>query len=211
MRIRKPSPAMAVAGVALFVALGGTSVAAIDYARKAGAVDGRSAVHAGVSLKKAAGKLVATRSKGEDRGKIPGKFLAGVARATSFDFYVPVADNGTGVPATLGTVAGVGSLSASCIDQRDAVGVEDPQTTFTFANTSGTNVSLATRVGGNNAQVVVSTPGSVETFTVNGNNAFEVMAQRGSQNVSFEGAVRQDGRNTADASCAVFGTVTVVG
>ena len=64
MRPRRPSPAMVVAVIALVVALSGTAIAAVDYARNAGAVDGKSAVGAQASLGRAAGKLVATAADG---------------------------------------------------------------------------------------------------------------------------------------------------
>src|SRR4051795_7760622 len=46
MKISRPSPSMVVAGIALFVSLGGTSIAAVNYAARAGEVDGKSAVSA---------------------------------------------------------------------------------------------------------------------------------------------------------------------
>ena len=49
MRFHKPSPSMVVASIALFVSLGGTSVAAVSYARNAGKVDGYDAVKASSS------------------------------------------------------------------------------------------------------------------------------------------------------------------
>ena len=84
MKFSRPSPSMVVASVALFVSLGGTSVAAINYASNAGAVDGKSAVFAGASLNQAAGKLVATNRSGTDKGRLPGKFVADVAKTQSF-------------------------------------------------------------------------------------------------------------------------------
>src|ERR671921_702531 len=83
MRLSKPSPSMVVASIALFVSLGGTSVAAVSYARNAGKVDGYDAVKASSSTKKAAGKLVAANKSGPDKGRIPGKHLAGVAHPTT--------------------------------------------------------------------------------------------------------------------------------
>ena len=64
MKLRLPSPAMVVAVIALIVALSGTAIAAVDFARNAGAVDGKSAVGAKASLRSAAGKLVATSTGG---------------------------------------------------------------------------------------------------------------------------------------------------
>ena len=82
MKISRPSPSMVVAGIALFVSLGGTSMAAVNYASRAGSVDGKSAVYAGASLSQAAGKLVATNRSGADKGRLPGKFVADVGKTT---------------------------------------------------------------------------------------------------------------------------------
>ena len=81
MKISRPSPAMVVASIALFVSLGGTSIAAVSYVSSAGAVDGKSAVFAGASLSQAAGKLVATNRSGADKGRLPGKFVADVPKS----------------------------------------------------------------------------------------------------------------------------------
>lgn len=210
MKIRRPSPAMAVACTALFIALGGTGIAAVNYARNAGAVDGRSAVRAGTTTAKAAGKLVATNAKGPDRGRIPGKFLAGVARASTFGSSVEVADNATGAPAALGTAPGIGTLTASCADQSNRPGVEDPVTTITLSNSSGATINVAKRVGGGGAEVVPQAPNTVQTITVGGSNTFELHAQNRGVNMVIDGVIRQDGRGTAAASCLFYGTFTLV-
>ena len=210
MKIRTPSPSMAVACTALFVALGGTSVAAVNYARNAGAVDGRSAVRAGTTTAKAAGKLVATNAGGAKKGKIPGRFLDGVAKATTFGSAVEVVDNQTGVPATLGTAPGIGTLTATCADQSNRPGVEDPITTITLNNSSGTTINVAKRVGGGNAEVVPQAPNTVQTITVGGSNTFELHAQNRGVNMVIDGVIRQDGRGTATASCLFYGTFTLV-
>src|SRR3954451_9350095 len=114
---------MIVACIALFVALGGTSVAAITYARNAGAVDHKSAVSSKASLKHAAGKLVATAKSSPDRGKIPSRFLSRPGRPTSFGSYVPVTDNATGSPVAIASIAGIGDLSATCAYQSEKPGV----------------------------------------------------------------------------------------
>jgi hypothetical protein len=197
---------MAVACAALFVSLGGTSVAAISYARNAGAVDGRSAVKASSTLKHAAGKLVATAKSGPNKGRIPSKFLAsGSTRPDAFGSYGPVTDNATGSPTALASIAGVGDLSASCADQSNKPGVEDPITRLMFNNTSGTAINFARQVGGNNAEVIAQLPGTVQTFQIPGANTFTLHAQRGLTNLLVEGVVRQDGANTADAKCLVYG------
>ena len=210
MKIRRPSPSMAVACTALFVALGGTSVAAVNYARNAGAVDGRSAVKASSSTINAAGRLVATNASGPDRGQIPGRFLTGVARATSFGSSVEVADNAVGSPVTLGTAPGIGSLTATCADQANQPGTEDPTTTIELSNSSGTTINIAKRVGGGNATVEPQAASTVQRITINGSNTFELHAQNRGVNMVIDGVIRQDGRGTAAASCLFYGTFTVV-
>jgi hypothetical protein len=198
---------MIVACIALFVAMGGTSVAAITYARNAGAVDGRSAVGAASSLKHAAGKLVATASKGDEKGKIPSRFLSRPGRPVSFGSYVAVTDNATGSPSTLATVDDIGQFTATCADQSNKAGVEDPVTRLTFNNTSGTAINFARQIGGAQASVIPQQAGTVETFNIPGANTFTLHAQNGPKNVNLlvEGAVRQDGVGTADAKCLVYG------
>ena len=82
MKLRLPSPAMVVAVIALIVALSGTAIAAVDFARNAGAVDGKSAVGAKASLRSAAGKLVATSTGGN--GKVTETQAAQVTKAANW-------------------------------------------------------------------------------------------------------------------------------
>lgn len=211
MRHRLPSPATVLASIALFVALGGTSLAAISYATNAGAVDKKSATGANATLKRAAGKLIAA---GDD-GKIASKFLdipaTPAAGPTTFGSYVPVVDNATSAPVALGGKDGVGSLTATCTDQSPAAGVEDPGTTITFANTAGAAVNFSSRVGVNPATVLAQEAGTTRSIVLNGNNTFEIEAQIQNTDVRFQGAVRQDGKATADAKCLVYGSMTVAG
>src|SRR4051812_19299332 len=145
MKISRPSPSMVVAGIALFVSLGGTSIAAVNYAARAGEVDGKSAVSSGSTLSHAAGKLVATTSSGHNAGRLPGKFVADVAKAQSFSVGYQVADNAPGAPQLVKTVKGLGNLTATCNDQNGAVGNEDPVSIVTFNNTSGKVINVARR------------------------------------------------------------------
>jgi hypothetical protein len=61
---KRPSPSLVISLIALVMATTGTAIAAVDFARNAGAVDGKSAVSAGSSLSNARGKLVATARGG---------------------------------------------------------------------------------------------------------------------------------------------------
>jgi hypothetical protein len=210
MRFSKPSPSMAVSVIALFVALGGTSVAAVSFARNAGKVDGRSAVSASASLDRAAGRLVATRRRGAEKGRIPGRFLAGVSHARAFGIATEVVDNTAGAPSTQ-AVTRLGTLTATCNDQSARAGVEDPISQLNFNNSSGNTVNLADHVGNAAANVGVLANGTAAPLTVSGSNTFEYFLQQAGLDVRISGVVRQDGRGTPTASCVVWGTVQSVG
>ena len=211
-RLRRPSPSLVISCIALFVAMGGTSVAAINYARNAGAVDGKSAVASSATLASAAGKLVATASRGPNKGRIPGKFLSGVPKGTTFGAAIGVTDNATGSPVTLGGAEGIGSLTATCADQSDKPGIEDPQTTITFNNSSGVAINVAKRVGTQDAAVLVQPPGTVQTLLIRGSNTFEFHIQNGGTiNLLVNGVVRQDGNGSNNANCTFWGTILQLG
>ena len=210
MKISRPSPAFVVAGIALFVSLGGTSMAAMSYADRAGSVDGKSAVYAGSSLSQAAGKLVATNRSGTDKGRLPGKFVADVPKTSVFSNVFQVADNAPGAPQTLATLSGLGSLTATCNDQAAAAGNEDPTSVVTFINSSGEIVNVARRVGNGDGALSVAANQTATSISIGGSNTFTFHIERRSQNAIVTGGVRQDGRGTAAATCVVFGVVTQV-
>jgi len=207
MKISRPSPSMVVAGIALFVSLGGTSVAAVTYASRAGSVDGKSAVYSGSSLSQAAGKLVATNRSGTDKGRLPGKFVADVPKTDTFGASFEVNDNAPGAPQTLVTMAGFGTVTATCNDQSAAPGVEDPISFVSFNNSSGTIVNTARRVGNADGQVAGAPNGSATPVQIAGSNTFTFHLERGGQNVFISGTVRQDGRGGPGAACLVYGAV----
>ncbi|HEX6388722.1 MAG TPA: hypothetical protein VFZ89_04740 [Solirubrobacteraceae bacterium] len=216
MKLRIPSPAMGVALVALFVALAGTAFAAVNYATNAGAVDGKSAVAHGASRAVAAGRLVATQRSGDAKGTIAARYLdlRGYARGgtSTFGKAFDVVDNATGALTPIGTIPGVGSLTAQCLDQSNRAGVEDPATTVTFSNGSGDAVNLARTVGNDGPVLASLANGTVHTFTIGGSNTFELHLERKGVNYLATGAVRQDGRNTPTASCLIYGfSITVAG
>lgn len=205
MRITKPSPAMAVALLALFVALGGTSIAAVNYAANAGKVDGKDGVSALTSRSAAAGDLVATNKSGSDKGRIPNKFLADVPLTSTFGVPFDVTDNATGAPTALGVYQGIGTLTATCADQNNTPGSEDPITTLAFNAATGLNV--AKRTGGGNGTVLAQAAGTQQTLVIGGSNTFEFQIQVPSgTNLLIQGVVRQDGRGTGAATCLVYGS-----
>lgn len=211
IELERPSGAMAVACTALFVALGGTGIAAVNFARNAGAVDGKSAVAASSTVSHAAGRLVATNSRGPDKGQIPGKFLAGVPGASTFGTAFGVADNATGAPVALASAPGIGSLSATCVDQNARPGVEDPATVVSFANSSGATINMARRRGGDDATVEPQAPATQSTISIGGSNTFQFHVQHQNVDLLIDGVVRQDGRGTANANCVFYGTFVRVG
>ena len=208
MRLSKPSPSMVIASIALFVSLGGTSVAAVSYARNAGKVDGYDAVKASSSTKKAAGRLVAANKSGPDKGKIPAKHLAGVGVTQTFGKSFEVADNAPGAPQTIGDGGTIGTLTATCNDQSARAGNEDPITELNFVNTSGDFINVTKRVGVRDDAGVSAVPnGTVAQLTIGGSNTFFYHVEYKGRNLLVNGVVRQDGRNSAAASCLVWGTV----
>ena len=206
MKIRKPSPSMAVSVAALAMATTGTAAAAVNFARNAGAVDGRSAVLANTSREHAAGKLVATRRGGAHVGQIPAKFLANVPISTTFSRASDVVDNADGAPATL-NASGFGPFTATCNDQSSKTGVEDPTTTLAFNNESGNVLNLARTQGVNTPEVSQLPAGTAHSFTISGSNTFRVELELNGVDVIYDGQVRQDGRGTATGTCYVAGTV----
>jgi len=207
MKISRPSPSMVIAGIALFVSLGGTSMAAVSYATRAGSVDGKSAVYAGPSLSQAAGKLVATNRSGTDKGRLPGKFVADVPKTQTISNVFEVADNASGAPQTVATMSGLGTLTATCNDQNKVAGNEDPISTITFINQSGQAMNVARRVGNGDGALDVSQNQTTSSIAIGGSNTFTFHMEQAGHDVLVNGAVRQEGRGTAAALCVVFGVV----
>lgn len=209
MQLHRPSPAMVVAIIALIMAMTGSAVAAVSFATNAGAVDGKSAVAGGSLRSQAAGKLVATKASGPERGRIDGKFLdlSAAVRGTARNFgrSFNVVDNQALAPAEIGSVPGIGIVTASCIDQNPAAGVLDPLTTLVFANSSGEAVNLSRQVGVNPHVIAALPSGTTHTFSIGASNAFQLHLERRGTNYVVNGVVRQDGRGTAGAACLVYG------
>ena len=207
MKLSRPSPSLVVASLALFVSLGGTSIAAVNYVARAGSVDGKSAVYAGASLSQAAGKLVATNRSGLDKGRLPGKFVADVPKSSVFSNVFEVADNAPGAPQTVSVLNGLGTLTSTCNDQNAAAGKEDPISTIAFNNASGEIVNVARRVGNGDGALSVAPNQTATSIAIGGSNTFTFHIERRSQNAIITGGVRQDGRGTPAATCVVFGVV----
>ncbi|MDQ3935277.1 MAG: hypothetical protein M3340_11690 [Actinomycetota bacterium] len=205
MRIRRPSPAMVVAIVALVMACAGTSIAAVNYASNAGAVDGLSAVRAG-SVDKAAGRLIAAARTGIRKGTIPNYHLSGVPHSDTFGNLFQVPDNQAGGQVVLDE-SELGRLSASCSDENNTAGNENPTGSITFTNTNATPVNFARHVGNGQAASGVLQNNAAFSFAIGGANTFRVHTELFGVNVVYEGFVRQVNQGTAEAQCLIVGTV----
>jgi hypothetical protein len=209
---------MVVAIVALVVALSGTAVAAVDFARNAGAVDGKSAVSARASLGVAAGKLVATQSDGRGRGRLPGRFVADVMRggSTSLTRYLRAMDNSDGPVVPLAIIPGIGRLDAQCRDQDPTVGVKSTQTlvSFTASDPGGVNVSrlLGSDIASSREGIVFAAlkdqPVPILQFA---DSLFQLTLQAHNRTVFITGAARPDLNRSASAACLIFGIGLRVG
>jgi len=211
VKLSWPSPAMVVASIALFVALGGTSIAAVSYARNAGKVDGKDAVASSSSTGRAAGNLIATASRGPNKGRIPSKFLTDVARTQGFGQTLEVTDNAVGAQTPFAGSPGLGTLTANCADQNARAGAEDPISSIQFVNQSGQTLNVTRRRGQDEAVIAPLANGTVSALTIGGSNVFEYQVQLGGATLLIQGTIRQDGRNTPAAGCVLYGTVLRVG
>jgi hypothetical protein len=206
MSLKRPSPAMVVASIALFVALGGTSIAAVNYARNAGKVDGKDAVKSSRSLERAAGNLVATYAHGRLKGQIAHKFLAGTPLDRPFGRYLEVADNAASAPVTLSDTGRLGSLTLTCGDEARKPGIEDPVSTISFVNDSGALINVTKRVGNGQASVGTLQNGTVSSVVVHGSNTFEFNVNLSGTVTLVDGVVRQDGPGSPEGHCLAYGT-----
>jgi hypothetical protein len=179
----------------------------VDFAKNAGAVDGKSAVSASATNAKAAGKLVAAGKS----GRIPIKFLdlQGIMRGTKSTFAqgIEVTDNATSAPVGLAAFPGVGIVSATCSDQDNPnpAGQEDPTITLTFTNSSAQTVNFSRTIVGNPATISTVLAATQSSFTINNSQAFEIYMQVGAVHYVVNGVFRQDGKDTPTGLCAVYG------
>ena len=211
-KIGRPSPAMVVSLIALVFAMTGSAAAVVSFARNAGAVDGKSAVSAASSKTRAAGKLVATRRTGPLRGTIPLQFLdPATGRSQQYGQATDVIDNGGAAPFTIASIAGFGTLQATCGDQNRTAGREDPTTTITFINQSGQSVNFARALGSGQTSVAGLVPNQTASFTVNGSNTYVINVLKQGTSLLVNGVVRQDGTGSASAFCVNYGQATQVG
>jgi hypothetical protein len=224
MKLKRPSPAMVVAVIALVMSMTGGAIAAVNFAKNAGSVDGKSAVKASKAGKaKAAGKLVATYKRGDNRGKLPLRIIAGAASKNSVDNLsdavargrngarlIAVADNQTTAADTMIDLD-LGSLQVSCADQNNNAGTENATTRVTTTNGSGAAMNLSRSVGNGAPEIVTLETGTASTFSVPQENTFSIQLQgTDGTTVLVEGTARQLGQGTNDSSCAVFATAILV-
>lgn len=203
---------MVVALIALFVALSGTAVAVVGYARNAGAVDGKSAVSSSASLDRAGGRLVATASAGPNRGRVPDRFVSGVMRggATSLTRYLRVVDNADGPVVPMAIIPRIGRLDAQCRDQDATPGIESTQTVITFTASDPGGVNVSRLLGrdiesARNAVVFTALKDEPVPILSFADSLFQLLLQARDRTVFINGASRSDANRTADAKCLIFG------
>jgi hypothetical protein len=204
---------MVVALVALVFAMTGSAAAVVSFARNAGAVDGKSATTSSASNSFAAGKLVAVRKSGALKGTLPSKFLDPntVSRDFVFGRNAEVIDNGSETPFTIATIPGFGTVTATCGDENNNNGNENPKTTIAFGNTSGQTIEFARATGSGSVAVVNLANNQASSFTINSSNTFTLQAQKLGTNLQVNGVVRQNGQGTNNASCINYGRVSQLG
>jgi hypothetical protein len=218
MKLRLPSAAMVVAVVALIVALSGTAIAAVDFAQNAGAVDGKSAVGASASLGQAAGRLVATASGGEGKGRIPARFLDGVMRGgtMSLSKYLRTVDNQAGRPTPLLIVPGIGRFDARCDDVNPAVGTQSTRTSISFTASVGQGVNVSRLLGrdvgsGQRPDVFTAPTGRAVSILGSADGLFQLVMEAKGRSVLVTGAARTDNGPGPQAACLIWGTAFRVG
>jgi hypothetical protein len=222
MKLKRPSPAMVVALIALVMSMTGGAIAAVNFARNAGAVDGHSAVKAKSSNNKAAGRLVATYPGGSEKGKLPFRFLSGAAserslealadstpRARNGAFLTAVADNAETAAQNLIDLE-VGNLQATCVDRNAGAGVEDASIRVGITNHSGAAINISRRLGTGRQFIRTLENGAVEAFEVNAENTFSAQVHSTSGTVIVEGTAFQRTPDTPDSACAGWATAIFV-
>lgn len=218
MKPRLPSPAMVVAVIALVVSLSGTAIAAVDFAQNAGAVDHKSAVGAGASLRSAAGKLVATQTGGTGKGQIPARFLDGVMRGgtASLSKYLRTVDNQAGRPTALLIVPGIGRLDVQCDDVDPAVGTQTTRTAVTFTASVAQGVNTTRLVGrdigaGQRPDVFTAPKGQPVQMLASADGFFQFVMEAKGRSVLVVGASRTDSSPGPQAACLLWGTAFRIG
>jgi len=215
-----PAPSTVVALIALVVALSGTGVAAVavDYARRAGSVDGKSAVAASASTSRAAGKLVATAQRGPGKGRLPAKFVDGVMRGAAMNIatYMRAVDNQDGPIVPIALIPGIGRFDAQCRDQDPTIGMESTQTliTFTASDPGGVNVSRLLGRDIDRAQdgLVFSAAPSQPVPVINfADSLFQLILSAREQSVLVMGSTRTNLNHSPDAACLIWGIGLRVG
>jgi hypothetical protein len=223
MRIKRPSAAMVVALVALVMSMTGGAIAAVNYAKNAGKVDGYDAVKASSGAGKAAGNLVATYPGGKLKGKLPFRVLSGAASSGSVSALadaaargrnaarlIAVPDNTATTPETVIDLE-LGDFQVSCFDQANQVGNENAAARITVTNDSGAPVNISRRVGVAAAEIATVENNTVHTFDVGGDNTFEIQLQgSGNKTVLVDGTARQAGQQTPDSACGIWATAILV-
>jgi hypothetical protein len=156
---------------------------------------------------------VATQRSGNSRGTISSKFLdpTTVPREFSVGRNADVIDNGSETPFTIANIPGFGTVTATCGDENNTTGNENPKTTITFGNTSGQNLEFSRATGTGSVAVANLANTQTSGFTITASNTFHLNIQKQGTNLIVDGVVRQNGQGTAAASCINWARVSLLG
>jgi hypothetical protein len=103
-------------------------------------------------------------------------------------------------------------VTATCGDENNNPGNENPKTTITFGNTSGQNIEFARSTGSGGALGVANLANNqASSFTITSSNTFTLQVQKLGTNLIVFGVVRQNGQGTNNASCINYGRVSQLG
>lgn len=217
-RVRLPSPAIVIALIALVVAMSGTAIAAVDFARNAGAVDGISAVRDGATLRQSAGRLVATAAAGPGVGRLSAKYVDGVMRggAMSLAKYIKTVDQSPGAATALLIVPGIGRMDAQCADADPTPGTQTTRTSITFTASAAPGVNVSRLLGRDienqdRPAVFTALKGRPVSILPNADGLFQVIMQAQHRSVLIVGASRRDASPGPRAACLIWGTAFRVG
>ena len=212
MTLRRPSPSMVVAIIALVMATTGSAVAAVNFATNAGAVDGKSAVR---SASRA-------RSRPAASSRPPPRARTGAASRPSSSTSPRRARTASTFGQSLTSWTTRPSRRRRSAAPRDgkrdrllrgpepaargAEPVDDPDLRQHVGR--GGQPHAPRRQPGSARDRAAN--GATHTFRILGSNTFELHLERRGINYAVNGVVRQDNPGTAAAACLVYGYALTV-
>lgn len=100
---------------------------------------------------------------------------------------------------------------ATCGDENNAAGNENPKTTISFGNTSGQTIEFSRETGTGSVALANLANNQASSFAITASNTFTIQVQKLGTNLIVFGVVRQNGQGTAAASCINYGRVSQLG